>query len=95
MISMLVSNTKVPDPVSLDFAKSKDTGSGTFVLDTNMEIMGYPVYISELCSGVTFGSWSQMILCYWSGLDIMTDPFTNGSAEPLVKGSVMMSNPDQ
>ena len=61
-------------------AKSKDTGSGTFVLDTNMEIMGYPVYISELCSGVTFGAWSQMILAYWSGIDIMTDPYTNGSA---------------
>ena len=61
-------------PAGKMMAKSKDTGSGTFLLDTNMEIMGYPVYISELCSGVTFGSWAQMILCYWSGLDIMTDP---------------------
>ena len=64
-------------------AKSKDTGSGTFVLDTNIEIMGYPVYISELCSGVTFGAWSQMLLAYWSGLDIMTDPYTNGSARTV------------
>ena len=61
-------------------AKSKDTGSGTFVLDTIMDIMGYPVYLLELCSGVTFGSWAQMILCYWSGLDIMTDFYTIGYA---------------
>jgi HK97 family phage major capsid protein len=67
-------------PAQNMMAKSKDTGSGTFVLDTSMEIMGYPVYISELCSGVTFGAWSQMILAYWQGLDILSDPYTNGSA---------------
>jgi HK97 family phage major capsid protein len=67
-------------PAQNMMAKSKDTGSGTFVLDTGMEIMGYPVYISELCSGVTFGAFSQMILAYWSGLDILSDPYTNGSA---------------
>ena len=30
-------------PAQNMMAKSKDTGSGTFVLDTGMEIMGYPV----------------------------------------------------
>ena len=61
-------------------AKSKDSGSGRFVLDTDMRILNYPVYISELCSGLTFGAWRQLMLAYWSGLDILADPYTNGSA---------------
>ena len=61
-------------------AKTKDSGSGRFVLDTDMRILNYPVYISELCSGLTFGAWRQLMLAYWSGLDILADPYTNGSA---------------
>ena len=61
-------------------AKTKDSGSGRFVLDTDMRILNYPVYISELCTGVTFGSWEQMILAYWSGLDVLTDPYTAGAS---------------
>ena len=41
-------------PAGNMLAKTKDSGSGRFVLDTDMNIMGYPVYISELCTGVTF-----------------------------------------
>ena len=61
-------------------AKTKDSGSGRFVLDTDMRILNYPVYISELCSGLTFGTWRHLMLAYWSGLDILADPYTNGSA---------------
>ena len=53
------------------------------MLDNYMEIMGYPVYISELCSGVMFGAWSQMILAYWFGLDIMTDPLVEIYDNPI------------
>lgn len=61
-------------------AKTKDSGSGKFVLEDNMRILNYPVLISELCSQLTFGAWRQLILAYWSGLDLLTDPFTAGKS---------------
>ena len=61
-------------------AKTKDSGSGKFVLEDDMRIMGYPVLVSELCSQLTFGAWRQLMIAYWSGLDLLTDPYSNGSS---------------
>ena len=60
--------------------KTKDSGSGRFVLEDDMRIMGYPVVVSELCSQLTLGAFRQLMLCYWSGLDLLTDPYSNGSS---------------
>ena len=60
--------------------KSKDSGSGKFVLEDDFRILGYPVMVSELCSQLTFGAFKQLIIAYWAGLDLLTDPYTNGSA---------------
>ena len=61
-------------------AKTKDTGSGRFVMEDDFRILGYPVMVSELCSQLTFGAWRQLIIAYWSGLDLLTDPFTAGKS---------------
>ena len=31
-------------------------------------------------SGLTFGAWRQLLLGHLSDIDILTDPYTNGSA---------------
>jgi HK97 family phage major capsid protein/HK97 family phage prohead protease len=61
-------------------AKTKDSGSGRFVMEDDFRILGYPVMVSELCSQLTFGAWRQLIIAYWSGLDLLTDPFTAGKS---------------
>ena len=60
--------------------KTKDSGSGKFVLEDDFKIMGYPVLVSELCSQLTFGAWRQLMIAYFSGLDLLVDPYSNGSA---------------
>lgn len=33
-----------------------------------------------VCSAMLFGDFSQVILAYWGGLDLMVDPYTNGTS---------------
>jgi HK97 family phage major capsid protein len=61
-------------------AKSKDSGSGRFVMEDDFRILSYPVMVSELCSQLTFGAWKQLIIAYWSGLDLLSDPYTAGKS---------------
>ena len=61
-------------------AKTKDSGSGRFVMEDDFRILSYPVMVSELCSQLTFGAWRQLIIAYWQGLDILTDPYTAGKS---------------
>jgi HK97 family phage major capsid protein len=57
------------------------------------EINGYPAYASNqipsnltkgsasgVCSAILFGNFSDAIWALWSGLDILVDPYTGGSA---------------
>ena len=61
--------------------KAKDSGSGLFVWD-NGTVNGYPAYVSNQCESgdVWFGNWSELILAYWSGLDLQVDPYTGGAS---------------
>ena len=61
-------------------AKSKDSGSGRFVMEDDFRILSYPVMVSELCSQLTFGAWKQLIIAYWSGVDLLSDPYTAGKS---------------
>ena len=61
-------------------AKTKDSGSGRFVMEDDFRILNYPVMVSELCSQLTFGSFSQLIMAFWSGLDLQVDPYTAGKS---------------
>ena len=33
-----------------------------------------------VCSAMLFGDFSQVILAYWGGLDLMMDPYSNGTS---------------
>jgi len=61
--------------------KAKDSGSGLFVND-NGTVNGYPCYVSNQVEAgdIWFGNWSELILGYWSGLDLQVDPYTGGAS---------------
>ena len=61
--------------------KTKDSGSGRFVNEDGM-VNGYPLYVSNQveASDIWFGNWSDLIIGYWSGLDLQVDPYTGGAS---------------
>jgi HK97 family phage major capsid protein/HK97 family phage prohead protease len=61
--------------------KAKDTGSGMFVMEGN-EVNGYRGVLSnQVASGdLWFGNFADLIIGYFSGLDIMVDPYTNSTS---------------
>ena len=53
------------------------------------KVNGYPAYVSnqvshtltkgsssEICSAIFFGNWADLILAFWGGMTVLTDPFT-------------------
>lgn len=57
------------------------------------EVNGYPIYSTNLvpstltkgssgavCSATIFGNWSDAVLAFWSGMDVLVDPYTGGPA---------------
>jgi HK97 family phage major capsid protein len=61
--------------------KAKDSGSGLFVND-NGTVNGYPCYVSNQIEAgdIWFANWTDLIIGYWSGLDLQVDPYTGGAA---------------
>ena len=61
--------------------KAKDSGSGLFVND-NGTVNGYPCYVSNQVEAgdIWFANWSDLIIGYWSGLDLQVDPYTGGAS---------------
>ena len=61
--------------------KAKDTGSGLFVMEGN-EVNGYQGVLSnQVASGdLWFGNFADLIIGYFSGLDLMVDPYTNSTS---------------
>jgi HK97 family phage major capsid protein len=66
---------------------------GDFLWGDNGQINGYPAYSSNqmpstltkgssgaVCSAAILGDWSQLIYALWSGIDVLVDPYTGGSA---------------
>lgn len=60
--------------------KSKDSGSGMFVLE-NGEANGYRVIRSQQCTAgnVYFGNFSDLLIGMWGGLDLTVDPYTSSN----------------
>lgn len=61
--------------------RSKDTGSGMFVLE-NGEANGYRVIRTQQATAgnVYFGNFSDMLIGMWGGLDLTVDPYTASSS---------------
>lgn len=69
-----------------------DTGSGKFVMESRDQLLAFPVFESnnvpsDLTKGsgsnlsaLIFGKFDNFIFGYWSGVDILVDPYTGSSA---------------
>ncbi len=68
-----------------------DPGSGLFVYEGDGRLFNFPFLMSNAVpsnlskgsgtslSALFFGNWSDLMICLWSGLDILVDPYTNGT----------------
>ncbi|WP_054694236.1 phage major capsid protein [Desulfosarcina cetonica] len=59
----------------------KASGTGKFILeDDGSRLAGYKCGVSsQITSGdIFFGNWSDLIVAFWGGLDILADPYTLG-----------------
>ena len=59
----------------------KDAGSGIFLME-NGEVNGYRGVLSNQVESndLWFGNFADLLIGYWSGLDIMVDPYTNSTS---------------
>ena len=59
----------------------KDAGSGMFIMEGN-EVNGYTGVLSnQVATGdLWFGNFADLIIGYFSGLDLMVDPYTNSTS---------------
>lgn len=66
----------------------KDTGSGRFLIENITDgLLGYPVFNSNNVpsnlqssgnrSALIFGNWADLLIGYWSGVDVLVDPYSN------------------
>ncbi len=62
--------------------RTKDSGSGRFVIEDNMA-NGYPVVISTQLAANTimFGNWEEVLIGMWGVLDIRVDTATNAAKD--------------
>ncbi len=71
----------VVNPVEAGVAKQtpKAAGEAVMLMAINPDsVAGYPAYVTNnLTAGnMIFGDWSDLIMCEWSGLDLMVDPYS-------------------
>ena len=59
----------------------KDAGSGIFLME-NGEVNGYRGVLSNQVESndLWFGNFADLLIGFWSGLDIMVDPYTNSTS---------------
>ena len=71
---------------------SSDAGAG-FIMDSPRELAGYPAMSTTglplagsppTLGSVVFGDWSSLVVGYWTGIDILANPY---AATPFSKGN--------
>lgn len=75
-------------PVVAELMNTKiDTGSGRFIMENLTDgLLSYPLYVSENVpsnlstsndGALIFGNFSDLLIGYWSGVDVLVDPYSN------------------
>lgn len=65
---------------------SPEAAFGPMILDLdNKNMVGYPYQVTNNvpAASLWFGSWANLILALWSGVDITVDPYTNSTTGTL------------
>jgi HK97 family phage major capsid protein len=65
---------------------AKATNQAIFIMDDEGRVNGHPVVISNAVTStyIYFGMWTDMLIGFFGGLDILVDPYT-GSANNLTR----------
>lgn len=63
----------------------KATGTAQFVYEPGNTLNGYQAIVSNQGTdgNIYFGDFAQMLIGFWSGLDILVDPYTNSTSGTL------------
>lgn len=61
------------------------TNTGLFIWDMmagNTPVNGYPAWVTNqvTSNNIFFGNWADLIIGFWSGLDILVDPYTHSTS---------------
>lgn len=69
------------NPIEAGTAKQtvRADGEGLMLMAINpTSVAGYPAYVTNQITAGTwiFGNWADLIMCSWSGLDLMVDPYS-------------------
>jgi HK97 family phage major capsid protein len=75
-----------------------DEGAAGFIMESPTALAGYPVAVTSALPGdpnsspaeaatVIFGAWSQLLVGYWSGTDILVNPYESTAYQ---KGRVLV-----
>lgn len=84
-----ITNTKVRGKLK---TTDKASGAAQFVFEQDGTMNGYGATISNQVrsnrskgagtnlSTIFFGNWADFVLCLWSGVDILVDPYTGGTS---------------
>ena len=61
----------------------KDAGSGQFIMPDSVDrIIGRAMVSNQITAGdIMFGNWSDLIIAFWSGVDILPDPYGDNAAK--------------
>jgi HK97 family phage major capsid protein len=55
-----------------------------FIMQSPNQLAGYPAAVTTALPGVgtgtlIFGSWSQLLVAYWSGFDLLINPYSENA----------------
>ena len=87
-----ITNTKVRGKLKKTLITA--TYGETFVWGAGPNpLNGYQAYVTNqvastlvkgnstaICSAIFFGNWADLIYCFWAGLDVIVDPYTNSTS---------------
>lgn len=85
-----VTNAKVRGKLK---TTEKASSTAQYIWSEGNELNGYPGHVSNqvlsnlvkgssgaVCSAIFFGNWADLVMCFWGGLDVIVDPYTNSTS---------------
>ena len=93
-------NAKVVSKLRQTLKTTEDTSSNFIIGDDPSSLAGYPLVSSQVvpsnltrgssvgtCSALVFGDWSQLLLAFWSEMDVIVNPYGDSA---FSKGNVQV-----
>lgn len=85
-----LTNTKVRGKLK---KTEKASSTAIFIWSDGNELNGYPGHVSNqvrsdlvkgnsgaVCSAIFYGNFADAVMCFWGGLDVIVDPYTNSTS---------------